>query len=318
MALLGKGSDPEEDPDIQNDSGSFDNASTTASSTAPVSTPSATPTTVTPTASTPEDAITWGTVYKTVGDVPSEGVAAYALPKADYRNACYMWQVPNYEVVVPGAPYYRMPINHAMLSAFGFLDTDTLEEVIAVSDCSDWSTYAKGRASGKWLEMQKKILQQAVPITPAPSPSAISPTWDWSKVTELNLSVIPRKKDGSIAISVSDNNFREIWKTYLHSLVPSLDLSGVEERQSTQYVFTTAASIQSAVSAFFSGADAETIKEECQQAAASGNWLGDNGAPLVQTVTPANQLGSYTFEGTVLDASTIKLEVSIINCVSTN
>lgn len=263
------------------------------------------------------DALSWGSVYKTVGDVPKESVS-YALPKADYRNACYMWQVPNYEVVVPGAPYYRMPINHSMLSAFGFLDTDTLEEVIVVSDCSDWDTYAKGRASGKWLEMQEKILQQAVPIAPAPSPAATAPTWDWSKVTELNLQIIPRKKDGSLAIPATDNNFREGWKTYMHALVPSLDLSGMEERQPIQYVLTTPACIQSAVSIFFSGADAETIKEECQQAAASGSWLSDNGTSLVQTIVPADQLGSYTFEGTVLDASTIKLEVSIVNCVSTN
>ena len=101
----------------------------------------------------------FGNVYTTVGDVPKESVS-YALPKADYRNACYMWQVPNYEVVVPGAPYYRMPINHDMLSAFGFLDTDTLDEVFVVSDCSDWESYANGRASGQWGEIQRQITQQ--------------------------------------------------------------------------------------------------------------------------------------------------------------
>ncbi|MBQ1348535.1 MAG: hypothetical protein IIY58_04145, partial [Aeriscardovia sp.] len=129
MALLGKGSDHMEGPDIENDSGSFDDASSTTSGTASTSfaasapAPASTSAPAAAPASAPADTLTWGTVYKTVGDVPDDDIS-FALPKADYRNACYMWQVPNYEVVVPGDPYYRMPINHAMLSAFGFLDTD--------------------------------------------------------------------------------------------------------------------------------------------------------------------------------------------------
>lgn len=189
MALLGKGSDHMEGPDIENDSGSFDDTSSTtsnATSVSPVtvSTPSAAPTTASSASATTSDGITWGTVYKTVGDVPSEGVAAYALPKCDYREACYMWQVPNGCVVIPGEPLYRMPLNHPMLSAFGFLDTDTLEDVIAVSDCSDWNAYVKGRVSGKWLAMQEKILQQAVPVqstAPAPTPTG----WNWADCTVM-------------------------------------------------------------------------------------------------------------------------------------
>lgn len=323
---LGKGSDHRQFPDIKNEHASeptptvepAPTANTYVNSTAPLYPSSASPIS------------SWGNVYKTPGDMPV-GKQIYILPKKDYVDACYVWAVPNGEVIIPGSPLYRLPSEKTILnSAFGFEDGDELEDfgVLAVDSCSDWKKYVEGRSNGNWQEIQKQILQSAVPIAPAPSSSATSPTWDWRKVTELNLQIIPRKKDGSIALPepVMENNFafKEIWKTYLRSLVPSLNLRGVEERLPIQYVFTTAASIRSAVSAFFSGADAETIKEECQQAAASGNWLGDNGASLVQTVAPADQLGSYTFEstalfeGTVLDASTIKLEVAIINCVSTN
>lgn len=256
-----------------------------------------------------------------------EGKRIYILPKQDYADACYVWNVPNGEVIIPGAPLYRLPSEKAILNSdFGFEDGDQLEDfgVLAVDSCADWKSYAKGRSEGNWAEIQKQILQSAVPvpIAPAPSPSTTSPTWDWSKVTQLDLYILPRKSDGSIAMPEMtiefEEGFRQQWKKYLQGLVPSLKLKGVEERLPINYSFTTPASIQSAVSAFFSGANAEMVNEKCQQAAASGNWLNPNGTSVVQVIAPADQLGSYTLEGNVLDASTIKLEVAINNCFSTN
>ncbi len=174
MASLGKG-DRKTGPNLKNEGAAANEKPSPAP--APAPTPTLVPT------SAPVDSLSWGKVYQTVGAVPEEGMS-YALPKADYRHACYVWSVPNYEVVIPGEPYYRLPINHSMLSAFGFLDTDTLDDVIAVADCSDWKAYVNGRASGKWLEMQPRILQQAVPVqstAAAPAPTG----WNWADCTSI-------------------------------------------------------------------------------------------------------------------------------------
>ena len=221
MASLGKGSDHIEGPDIENEGA---NVSESSSSTSSASTPAP--------AGDPVDSLSWGNVYSTVGDVPEEGLAAYALPKADYCGACYMWEVPNGEVIVPGEPYYRMPINHSMLSAFGFLDTDTLQDVIAVSDCSDWNAYVKGRASGKWLEMQQRILQQAVPVqstAPAPAPTG----WNWADCTKMMGKFIIQPNSGaSDDVQTAVNDANQIIQNNepgaaapINALCPSLGLS---------------------------------------------------------------------------------------------
>lgn len=269
------------------------------------------------------DGISYGTLYKTVGDVPEEGIS-YILPKDDYRHACYMWETPNYGVVIPGEPSYKMPVNRAMLAAFGFLDTDTLNDVLIVSDCSDWKSYVKGRASGQWLEMQKKILQQAVPIAPAPSPSATSPAWDWSKVTTLSLRFYFTPLSDAFTAEEINTDMEEEIKTdeahikFFAALFPSLDLTGVAIRPELTFLsLSSPAGIQSAVKAFFSGADAETIKGECVQANKHSGWSLIDGA-LPMTVVPASAIGSVTLGDITLDASTVRIEVAIADCVSTN
>ena len=211
MASLGKGSDYRTEPDLKNEGEAVSESTTsTTTSTSSTSTTTATSTSTPAPATTADTAnsLSWGNVYKTVGDVPDEGLAAFALPKADYRGACYMWEVPNGEVIVPGEPYYRLPVTHDMLSAFGFLDTDTLEAVIAVSDCSDWNAYVQGRTSGKWLEMQEKILQQAVPVqstAPAPTPTG----WNWADCTKMMGKFVIQSNSGAsddVQTAVNDAN----------------------------------------------------------------------------------------------------------------
>lgn len=325
MAFLGKGGNYTDGPDIQNDSGSFDDASTTTPSTAPVAMPSTTPTTVTTNASTPStagDGITWGTVYKTVGDVPSEGVAAYGLPKADYRNACYMWQVPNGCVVIPGEPLYRMPLNHPMLSAFGFLDTDALEDVIAVSDCSDWNAYVKGRASGKWLEMQKKILQQAVPVqstAPAPAPTG----WNWADCTTMYGQFTVQANSGAssdVQTAVEDAN--QLIQSQasdcadpINALCPSLSLSfasnGEQGSMGANEWFVTTPNEVEALAAALGWTSDTTVMQKLY------SYYNGNTNPwspqidLVGTV-PASSMGTYeASNGTELSASNCTLTFTL-------
>ena len=101
---------------------------------------------------------TYGAVLSTVGDLDPASLA-FALPLPDYQNSCYMWQVPNGEVVVPGNDLYRLPVTHDMLSAFGFLDSDKFEDnnMIAVSFCSNWGDYASQRRQGNWNQLLQQL-----------------------------------------------------------------------------------------------------------------------------------------------------------------
>lgn len=101
---------------------------------------------------------TYGAVLSTVGDLDPTSLA-FALPLPDYRNACYIWQVPNGEVVVPGNNLYRLPVTHDMLSNFGFLDSDKFEDnnMIAVSSCSNWRDYASQRRQGNWNQLLQQL-----------------------------------------------------------------------------------------------------------------------------------------------------------------
>lgn len=322
MALLGKGSDHRGGPDIKNEQGSFNATSDTTSTSS--NRPAASSASASTPAPAPADAPTFGTVYKTVGDVP-EGDITFALPKTDYRNACYMWQTPNYEVVVPGEPSYRVPINHAMLSACGFLDTDTLEEVIAVSGCSDWNAYVKGRVSGKWLEMQEKILQQAVPVqstAPAPAPTG----WDWADCTGIQGLFIINPAEGAsdeVAAAVKATN-SVIW-TYesgeakpLTQLIPSLNFltqadnavygpqgeTEVNGEWVQQWGFSTPNQIQALVAAL-GWTDDEAVMQKLY------SYFKDNAYPraknhyinLEGTILPS-AMGSYkASNGTTLSSS---------------
>ena len=138
------------------------------------------------TAAVTDDGITYGTLYQHVSDMPDDKVV-YVLPKEDYRDACYMWQVPNGEVVIPGVPLYRMPTTKAvMTNAFGFMPSDQCADfgVLALSDCSDWMGYAMQREAGNWKQIQEKILQQAVPVQ-STAPAAAPTGWNWEDCTKI-------------------------------------------------------------------------------------------------------------------------------------
>ena len=275
------------------------------------------------------DGITYTKAYQKVSDLPSDGMA-WLLPKDDYRNACYVWQVPNGEVTIPGSPLYRMPCRQSVLTSdFGFMPSDTFEDfgVFAVSDCSDWQAYAQKREKGEWKEEEEKIeqlLQDAVPVAPAPTPSAVHPSWDWSKVSQLNLHFSFTPLTDALTEEELRTELEGIQRNdrvkFYKKLFPSLDLSG--NVICPQYYVLNIGTSQGALSAaqaFFSGADAEVIKEECQQAVQGGSWIGGNGAPLVQAVIPASAIGSAPLpNGKTLDASAVRIEVQIADCVSTN
>ena len=274
--------------------------------------------------------ITYTKAFQKVSDLPSDGMA-WLLPKDDYQNACYVWQVPNGEVVIPGSPLYRMPCRQSVLTSdFGFMPSDTFEDfgVFAVSDCSDWQAYAQKREAGQWKEEEEKIeqmLQNAVPIAPAPTPAETNPTWDWSKVTQLNLHFAFTPLTDAFTEEEIHTELEGIQRNdrvkFYKKLFPSLDLSrNVICPQGTVLNIGTSQGALSAAKAFFSGSDAETIKEECQQCQQSGSWVAQNGGCAVQAIVPAFAIGSFTFanDEKTLDASTVRIEVSIADCVSTN
>ena len=174
----------------------------------------------------------WGNVYKTPGDMPV-GKQIYILPKKDYVDACYVWAVPNGEVIIPGSPLYRLPSEKTILNdAFGFEDEDSLEDfgVLAVDSCSDWKKYVKERSAGNWQEIQKQILQSAVPVqsaAPTPAPTG----WNWEDCTKIMgaFTITPAKgasKDEKAAIGMTNAVVQQqipVSADPITSLIPSLN-----------------------------------------------------------------------------------------------
>ena len=175
--------------------------------------------------------ITYGAVLSTVGDLDPTSMA-FALPLPDYQNSCYMWQVPNGEVVVPGNDLYRLPVTHDMLSAFGFLDSDKFEDnnMIAISSCSNWGDYASQRRQGNWNQLLQ-TLKNSEPssvnttgIAPANANVALwdslaSLTFKWVLCAD-NVGIIPMPNEQAGTDFVND--IAANGQNYLSTLAPAI------------------------------------------------------------------------------------------------
>ena len=174
---------------------------------------------------------TYGAVLSTVGDLEPTSMA-FALPLPDYQNSCYMWQVPNGEVVVPGNDLYRLPVTHGMLSVFGFLDSDRFEDnnMIVVSSCSNWGDYASQRRQGNWKALLRQLQNNesaSTNSTGIPPANATVASWDSLASLEFkwvlcadNVGIIPMPNEQAGTDFVND--IKVNGKTYLSTLAPAI------------------------------------------------------------------------------------------------
>ena len=273
------------------------------------------------------DGITYAKAYQKVSDLPSDDVV-WLLPKDDYRNACYVWQVPNGEVTIPGTPFYRMPARQSVLTSdFGFMPSDTFEDfdVFAVSDCSDWQAYVQKRESGQWKEEEEKIerlLQQAVPVqstAPAPTPAA----WNWSDCTRMMGQFTVRAASGAsddVQTAVTDANQLIACPTSgcaapINGLCPSLSLTfsanGEPEPQgSGEWFVTTPTQIQ-ALAAALGWTSNETILERLYSFY-NGNTNPYSPYINLKGTILTSSMGTYTAtNGTVLSSSNCTLTFTL-------
>ena len=186
----------------------------------------------TPTQSATPTGIQYGTPCRTVSDM-SDADVTWILPKEDYRGACYMWPVPNGEIVIPGNALYRMPTTKAVMTdCFGFMPSDNLLDFggFAVPYCSDWQGYVAKRNAGEWEEEAAKI--QGL-LTSAPAEQGVPPEgtdvagWDSIASVTLGWNLLP-ESEGVIPMlgtPKSDDLLTDIQAkgaTFLSELAPSL------------------------------------------------------------------------------------------------
>ena len=192
-----------------------------------------------PTPSQSQSGIEYGTPCKKVSDM-SETDITWILPKADYRNACYMWMVPNGEIVIPGKNLYRMPTTQKVMTTFyGFMPEDTLEDfgVFGVPTCSDWEAYVAKRQAGEWAQeesaIQQLIASEGADVSGVPPEGANVAGWEDIASVTVGWYLLPNAENviPLLGTSESDAMLADIkanGASYLSSLAPSLPSSFVQ------------------------------------------------------------------------------------------
>ena len=207
----------------------------------------------------------YGTVYKKVSDIPDDQAIAWILPKDDYRGACFMWPVPNGEVVIPGNPLFRMPSTlPVLLSAFGFLPEDQFEDfgVVAVSYCTDWSEYVAKRNGGLWGEELA-----AIENSPAPAvATTTAPSWKWNDVSYAACQILPERQPQRMKLqSIGQDRYQQA----ISHVLPSLQFDqnhAADPENGPMLYFTTPAQIQSLADTVFpAGTDNANRWQEMQR-----------------------------------------------------
>ena len=244
------------------------------------------------TAAVTDDGITYGTLYQHVSDMPDDKVV-YVLPKEDYRDACYMWQVPNGEVVIPGRPLYRMPTTKAvMTNAFGFMPSDQCADfgVLAISDCSDWMGYAMQREAGNWKQIQEKILSSAVPVV----------SIDWSSLLpgrKLEACFVNTSSSAPVDITVSD-----VQGWLPASLFSLLASTGTNQQIDETYmapVFTVSSANAPAFAAAIGIAQQDVVNAESGYQQAPGGADLPSGVLCYFCLVPSVSVSAYSFSLTM-------------------